>query len=365
MLTLIRANLVRRRARSALTALGVAVGVTTVVALLAVTGGLSRSAGDLARLGRADFGVFQGGLADLTASSLPTGTAARIRSVPGVASISAIQIVPNQLAADSSVLVFGADIHGVLVRRLVLVSGHLPRGQEALVGVQAADELHAVAGGTVRMGGREYPVAGIYRSGISLEDAGVVVPLSISGELARRPDEVSMVAVTLSPGYRERDVERGVERAVPGTIALGDPREVSRVDTNSRIITKAAVIIAVLALLLGAVVVINTMAMAVIERRAQFGLLAVVGWSRGRIARLILGEALGVSLAGALVGLGLGTIASELVVRALSAATFVSPAVTIWVLARGLLVGLALGVFGALVAVWRVMRIPPLQAISP
>ena len=38
--------------------------------------------------------------------------------------------------------------------------------------------------------------------------------------------------------------------------------EVARVDTNSRVISKAAIIIAVLALLLGAVVVINTMAMA-------------------------------------------------------------------------------------------------------
>ena len=34
------------------------VGVTTVVALLAVTGGLSRRAGNLAKLGRTDFGVF-------------------------------------------------------------------------------------------------------------------------------------------------------------------------------------------------------------------------------------------------------------------------------------------------------------------
>jgi putative ABC transport system permease protein len=83
-----------------------------------------------------------------------------------------------------------------------------------------------------------------------------------------------------------------------------------------------------------------------------------------RIAGLILGEAIAVSLVGAAVGLGLGALASEVVVRALAAATFVSPAVTPWVLARGLLVGVALGVLGALFAVWRVMRVPPLRAIS-
>ena len=96
-------------------------------------------------------------------------------------------------------------------------------------------------------------------------------------------------------------------------------------DTNSRIVSKAAVIIAVLALLLGAVVVINTMAMAVIERRREFGVLAAVGWSRLRIARLILGETMTVSLTGAAVGIGLDVLASELVVRALAAATFIRP----------------------------------------
>jgi hypothetical protein len=82
MLAIIKANLLRRWGRSTLTGLGVAVGVTTVVALLAVTGGLSRSAGDLAKLGRADFGVFQAGLADLTASSLPDSIVPRIVAMP-------------------------------------------------------------------------------------------------------------------------------------------------------------------------------------------------------------------------------------------------------------------------------------------
>jgi putative ABC transport system permease protein len=138
---------------------------------------------------------------------------------------------------------------------------------------------------------------------------------------------------------------------------------VARVDTNSRIISKAAIIITVLALLLGGGV-INTMAIAVIERRREFGVLAAVGWSRLRIARLILGETMAVSLAGAAVGLGLGALGSELVVHALAAATFVSPYVSLWVLARGVLVGFTLGLIGALFCVWQVMRVPLLSAIS-
>ena len=364
MLGMIRTNLVRRWGRTALTSLGVAVGVTTVVALLAVTSGLSRSAGDLARLGRADFGVFQAGVTDLTASSLPGSAVGRISAVPGVAAVSPIQIVPNTISSNSSILLFGSPPGSYLTRRLVLVAGRPPRGDELFVGSDAARHLHVGPGAVLNVGGEPFTVAGIYRSGIALEDSGLVLPLAMTQRLSSRGTELSMVAVSIAPGYRERDVERAVQQAIPGTLALGDPGELTRVDTNSRVINKAAIIIAALALLLGAVVVVNTMAMAMIERRKEFGVLTAVGWSRARIARLILGETMAVSLAGAVIGLGLGALASQLVVRALAAATFVTPDVTLWVIARGLLVGFALGVIGSLFCVWQVMRVPLLRAMN-
>lgn len=364
MLGLVAANLMRRWGRTALATLGVAVGVTTIVALLGLTGGLSRSAGDLANLGRADFGVFQAGLADLTASSLPGSVVPRIAALPGVAAVAPIQIVSHAIPADSTILTFGSQPDSFLTRRLVLVSGQRAQGDEAIVGVGAAARLHVAAGSTIVVGGTRVPVVAVFRSGISLEDAGVMLPLSLSQRLSGRPDEVSMVAVSIAPGHREADVEDAVRSAVPGTLPLGDPAEVARVDTNGRVISEASIVIAILAVLLGAVIVTNTMAMAVIERRGEFGVLAAVGWSRPRIARLIFGESVAISLLGACVGLGLGVLASELIVKTLSAAAFVSPDITAWVLGRGLLVGVALGVFAALFAVWQVMRVPALKALE-
>jgi putative ABC transport system permease protein len=364
MLGMIRANLMRRWGRTALTCLGIAVGVTTVVALLAVTSGLSRSAGDLARLGRADFGVFQAGVTDLTASSLPGSIVPRIGAVPGVAAVSPIQIVPRAISSNSSILLFGAPPGSYLTKRLVLVAGRVPRHDELFVGSDAASHLHVGPGAVLNVTGQPFSVAGIYRSGIALEDSGLVLPLATSQRLSNRGTEVSMVAVSIKPGYRERDVGRAVQQAIPGTLALGDPGEVTRVDTNSRVMSKAAIIIAALALLLGAVVVVNTMAMAMIERRKEFGVLTAVGWSRARMVRLILGETAAVSLAGAIIGLGLGVLASQFVVQALAAATFVTPDVNLWVLARGLLVGFALGVIGALFCVWQVMRVPLITALN-
>jgi len=364
MIAMMRANLGRRFGRTALTGLGVAFGVTTTVALLALTGGISRSAGDLAKLGRADFGVFQSGLADLTASSLPASIVTRIERLPGIAAAAPIQVVPHAIARDSSILAFGAQLRSFLARRLVIVAGHRARGEQAMVGAGAAAALHVHPGERLRVAGHRLTVAGIFRSGISLEDGGVVVSLPVLQRLTRRPGQISTIAVLIDPGYLESTVERAVQRAVPGTLALGDPGEVERVDTNSRLLSKAAVIIAALALLLGAVVVVNTMAMAMLERRTEFGILAAIGWSRARIARLILGETIAISLTGAAIGLALGALASVLLVAALTASTFVTPAITVWVLARGVLVGFALGVLGALFALWGVLRTPTLRALE-
>lgn len=364
MFALTTVNLLRRWGRTALTALGVAVGVTTVVALLALTDGLERSAGGLAHLGRADFGVFQAGLADLTASSLPSSTLTQVAALPGVADTTGLQILAGAIASEPSTLAFGAEPGSFLARRLVLVEGHRAGGgEEAMVGNGAAHTLNVHAGQTIEVDGHPLVVAGVYNSGVPLEDSGVVIPLSLARELSGRPEELSMIAVAIAPGYREAQVRAEVERTVPGTAAIGAPGELERVDTNSRIIHEAAVIVAILALALGAVIVLNTMAMAVIERRTEFDILAAVGWSRLRITGLLLNESLVVSMLGGLVGLGLGVAAAELVVHALDLAVFVTPAITAWVLVRGLLVGLALGILGALFATWRVMRMPMLEAL--
>ena len=245
-----------------------------------------------------------------------------------------------------------------------MISGRDSAGTALMVGVGAAKRLHLAPGGTILIDGRTLRIAGVYRSGISLEDNGVVLPLALTQQLSRRPGEISMVAISIAPGYSAAATERAVERAAPGTLALADPSEVARVDTNSRIINEAAIIITALALLLGAVVVVNTMAMAVIERRREFGVLAAVGWTPSRIARLLFGESVAVSLVGTLVGLAAGSLASVLLVHALAAAVFVSPSITLWVLARGVIVGFALGVLGSLFAVWQVVRVPMLDALQ-
>jgi hypothetical protein len=83
--SLVWRNLLRRPARTALTTAGVSVGVGLIVALLSLSAGVEKTAGELIHVGRSDFGVFQSDVSDFSRSLLPESLAGRIATITGVA----------------------------------------------------------------------------------------------------------------------------------------------------------------------------------------------------------------------------------------------------------------------------------------
>jgi len=172
------------------------------------------------------------------------------------------------------------------------------------------------------------------------------------------------VIVRLAPGAKAGATGRAIEQSLPGSQAITTPEQALRAGANGVLISKAVLVIVVIAIVVGVIGVTNTMAMAIAERRAELGLLSTVGWSPLRVAGLILGEGIAVSVIGAAAGLLVGVIGGDLLVKALGVSGYVSPSVTAWGLGRGLLVGVAIGVLGGIYPAWRVTRMTPLKALS-
>lgn len=361
---LIALNLVRNRGRTALTAAGIAIGVAMIVALLALTQGLKQSVGGLSHLGGASLGIFQDGVADPTASVLPESLVERVGEQRGVEDAAPIQLVTDAIPDSPSALVFGVRRGSFVQRRLVVTEGRDPGPGEAMVGSTFAGSEGVGAGDDVVLKGRRFPVSGVYESGVAFEDAGVVVPLPAADELAGRSRSVTTIAVVLEPTAAADTVKAQLEDTFPGTTTISNPGEAARANPSFQIVTKAVVVIAVLALILGAIAVTNTMAMAVLERRRELALLSAIGWSRPQVAGILLGEGAGVGLIGAGIGILGGILISQLIVDLLGAGDFVSPELTAWGLLRGLLVGLAIGVLGGLYPAWSVSRHPPAEMLG-
>jgi putative ABC transport system permease protein len=347
-------NLLRRPARTALTATGVAIAVALIVTLLSIAAGVHRTASDLIHVGRADFGVFQDGVSDFTRSLLPESLSARVAREPGVAATARIKLL-----VDRGLLVFGLDAGEFPARRLVLLTG--TRGG-ALLGDGAARRLHVGVGDELRVRGRPFRVRGVFHSGDRFEDGGVVLPLRVVERLSGHPREPTTIAVAVDPGRRPRDVARALERRF-GLAAVVEPGEAVKVDTSSRLIVQTGWIVSLLALVVGGIGVTNTMAMSVVERVREIGILRAVGWRGARIATLILCEAIGISLLALGVGLALGVAAAELFTRRADVAGLVRPAFTAGVFAWGLAFALGVGALGAAYPAWRAVRLQPIDAL--
>jgi putative ABC transport system permease protein len=349
--SLVWRNLLRRPARTALTAAGVALGVGLIVALLSLATGVKNSADELIHVGRADFGLFQGDVSDFSRSLLPESIAPRVADVPGVAEVAKLKL----LSADGF-FAFGLEPAEFVWRRLVLLEGRPPRAGEALAG----DQLERRS---IRVGGRHFRVVGVYHSGDQFEDAGAVLPLRTVERLAHRPGEITTVAVTVQPGLRARTVAQRVERRFPGTVAVYEPSQAIKVDTSSRLIVDTGWIISLLALIVGGIGVTNTMAMSVFERIREIGILRAVGWRAWRIAVLIVSEAIAICLLALGVGLALGVLAAKLFSDHTSTSGLVQPDFTAGVFAWGLAFALGVALIGAAYPTWRAVRLTPIAAL--
>ena len=366
MFSLIVANVRRRRGRTALTALGIAVGVASVVALLALSAGLDNTAGQLVHLGRADLGLFQSDAGDPTSSVLPLSLMPRLLRTPDVVGATPLQLVISAVPKDPSAVVFGVDPKGFVAQRLVYTAGHGPTPGHVVLGDQLASQLHVGVGDTVKFGGRRFVVNGIYNSGITFEDQGAITTLRDAQILSNRsPDETTTIAVRLAPTVSLAKAKKAILRQFPGVSAISDTDEAIRAGANTELISKAVLLIVVLAIIIGTLAVANTMLAAVLERRREMALLSTIGWSGPQLGWLVLGEAIVVSMIGTGFGLALGGAFQRRAATGARARKLHHPGPDGLGLGRACLIGVATGVLGAVYPIWRVTRTSSARALAP
>jgi ABC-type lipoprotein release transport system permease subunit len=117
-----------------------------------------------------------------------------------------------------------------------------------------------------------------------------------------------------------------------------------------------------LAILIGAVGMMNTQLMAVSERTREIGVLRAVGWARRRVLNLILTESLVVGIIGGVLGIGMGAVALALLG---GGRLFGADAgdIGFGLLAQALAIVAILGVAGGVYPAWRASRLAPVEAL--
>jgi putative ABC transport system permease protein len=252
-----------------------------------------------------------------------------------------------------------------VTNRYVFTSGHMFAGPgQAVVGSALAAQLHVRPGGTLQVARRRFKIAGVYHMGVAQQDSGAVIPLAAAQRISGKVGEATTVAVSLNASTSRRQGTRAIMRRFPGLLVIGDGVPAARAGVNGQMLSNLALVLAVIALVIGGIGVMNTMLMAVVERRTEFALLSAVGWSGPQIALRVMIEGVITTIFGAALGLLLGIVGAHLLVGVLGATEYVAPAVTAWILGRALLVGVLLGVLGGLYPAWRAARVSPAQVLA-
>jgi putative ABC transport system permease protein len=371
-------NLVRRKARSLLTILGIAVAVGTVVTLRGVSYGFERSfRANFERRG-IDLVVVSAGIPDQLRSNLDEDIGTQIEGIAGVRRVSSglLELVDVQ-RGDShiSILVNGWRPGGAQFGELEILSGREIRPEDyraIMLGATLAEILHKGVGDTLTMQDERYDVVGVYRSFDLFENGGAVVPLSTLQREMLRPKSVTGFTVELEPTPDKEALANTVRRRIDALVdAKGKPRGVTAQPTRAyvsgtiyiRMANGMAWITSGIALIVGGITILNTMITAVIERTKEIGLLQALGWVRARVLGMVLGEALLLSLTGATVGIA----AAMLVIRWLAGrpqtSGFVAGVISPVVIAEGLGLTLLMSLIGGVGPAYRAACLQPTEAL--
>ena len=322
--------------------------------------------------------VFSGDVADLSFSRVTTGDIERIEALPGVDSVSRANFTAilapklgTGLRHAGFVPVFGRMPHERLMikyERFLLDGGRLPEElSEILVGEYTATPYGIKLGDRFPLFNREvfgikdYEVVGIYRSDINWENLGIVAHASIIQKYLNATDTYSALFVYTSPENAD-SVREQIGTTHSHLIAMPSGEFTKRFDEQLQYIDEFLAIMTVIALVVGALGVLNTMMMNISERTREIGTLRALGWSRRRVVGLVVSEGLLIAFLGGALGLAAGTVGTELLLwwfpSGLLEATY-----SLGTYMTGALVAVIVGAIGASYPALRAASLRPVEAL--
>lgn len=369
-----------RKVRSALTAIGIAIGIAAMVAVVAVSE--SSRADLLAALDRLGTNLLtvSPGQSFLNGDvSLPAEASSMIERIGPVEAVSAIGLVdatvrrtdriPHTRTGGISVVATDLDLPDTLRATMHMgrwLDAATERYPAVVLGWTTAVRLGITAPGVrVWLGDRWFTVVGILDPiGLASNlDAAAFVGFTVAEERLGHDGTASTIYVRSDPEYVE-DVQRVLGRtanpADPSGATVSRPSDALEARAEAATAFTALLVgLGSVALIVGGVGIANVMLMSVLERRTEIGLRRALGARRGHITLQFLSEALVLALIGGLLGVALG-IAIAMCYAVYTGLIPVIPPVAV---VGGLLSALVIGAVAGLYPAWRAARVSPTEAL--
>ena len=379
--TLATLGLRARVGRSTLTALGIAIGIAAIVAVVGISA--SGRADLLARLDQLGTNLLRvgpgqgilGGPAELPDDAV--AMSARIAPVQAVSSVGLVDgsvrrtdLIPELETGGLSLMAVEPDLLDVLGAEMMMgrfIDDGLGELPVAVLGDVAAERLGVSSLDNERL---------VYVDGVWFSVIGIAEDLDLHPDLERSAmigypiaaatfGDVQPTAVYLRVFPEAAD---DVTEVLPSTVNPENPDQVEITrpadalaarEAADAALTQLLLALGSVALLVGGVAIANVMVMSVLERRMEIGVRRALGATRGHIRRQFLLEAIILAGIGGVVGAGLGAV----ITGGYTAIRELPLAIPVQSLAAAVGAALVIGALAGLYPAARAARIPPSQAV--
>ncbi len=306
-------NLYRRPARTGLTVLAIALGIAAVVALTSIAWGFEASWQKANDVRGTDLIVTR----IASENAMPSPFTAekvvnRLSALPRVKEVVGLLSEMLTVSPDAPpVFVFGWAFNSYLWDHLKLIEGRWPASdddQVVVIGDLAAETLHKKVGDQVEIEGNTFQVAGIFQSSALVENGAVLMTLAQAQRVTDKYGKVNVLNIKVDDRATEADIQNireQVRTTMPGFVAItsGELVRQNAVVRISKAMSNATILIASL---VGALVVFNTMLMSINERTQEIGILLALGWQRRTLMKLIFVESSILTLVSGVAGIVIG-----------------------------------------------------------
>jgi putative ABC transport system permease protein len=383
--TLASVGLRTRKLRAGLSALGIAIGVAAIVAVLGLAASSKATLlAEIAGLGTNLLTVTNGQTFTGTTAELPEGAPGMIDRLPGVTAVQDIGTVSGVSAyksplippVETNALTVAASslglpaVAGTSVAQGRFLNAATAREPVAVLGATTAQLLgidRIRPGMRIWAGDQWFYVTGILSRAIYAPeiDSAVLVGFPAAEKYLDFDGHPSRIYV------RTVDTQAATTRVDSLLGAQANPENPSQADVSqpsdaltARADTEGALDtlflgLGMVALLVGAIGVANIMVISVLERRSEIGLRRALGATRGQIRTQFLAEAILLSLAGGAAGVLIGAVSTAVYARGHGEPVVIPPQA--W--AGGLAAAVIIGALAGLLPAIRAARLPPTQAI--